>query len=121
MTDMRTSHQKMLDLEEENERLKAMVADDRRFCLCGCPVEEHENYGEDGESCGDGDHVCLRVPAAVAAAFAEYERLRAALEDLLGHAEMTDIHSYTTCTPGDSDNADRGCPACLAVKALKGE
>jgi len=52
---------------------------------------------------------------------AEVERLRAALEDLLGHAEMTDIHSYTTCTPGDSDNADRGCPVCLAVKALKGE
>ena len=58
---------------------------------------------------------------------AEVEKLRDALEDLLAraetlaHAEMTDIHSYTTCTPGDSDNADRGCPVCLAVKALKGE
>ena len=56
----------------------------------------------------------------------EIERLRDALEDLLAraeqlaHAEMTDIHSYTTCTPGDSDNADRGCPACLAREALKG-
>ena len=58
---------------------------------------------------------------------AEVEKLRDALEDLLAraeqlaHAEMTDIHSYTTCTPGDSDNADRGCPACLAREALKGE
>lgn len=36
----------------------------RSVCICGCPIAEHENYGEDGESCGR-DHECLRVDPAV--------------------------------------------------------
>ena len=57
----------------EIERLKAELAEDRRFCLCGCAIEDHENYGEDGESCGDGDHVCLRTCAAVVSLFKDVE------------------------------------------------
>ncbi len=70
----------------EIERLKAELAEDRRFCLCGCAIEDHENYGEDGESCGDGDHVCLRACAAVASeyrrALEESERLEERVSDL---------------------------------------
>lgn len=34
-------------------------------CLCGCPDSEHESYDEDGESCEQDDHECIRVAPAV--------------------------------------------------------
>lgn len=57
---------------------------DRAVCLCSCPAGDHESYGEDGESCQDETHVCLRVAVAVreyvAAAEARESALRADLE-----------------------------------------
>jgi hypothetical protein len=50
--------------------LRQCVADDRAVCLCGCPADAHESYGEDGESCGCEDHDCLRVCAGAADAVA---------------------------------------------------
>lgn len=35
-------------------------------CACGCPMTQHESYGEDGESCGNDNHDCVRVFPAVA-------------------------------------------------------
>ena len=43
--------------------LEEMVRVDNAVCLCGCG--EHENLGEDGESCGDDAHFCLRVAPSV--------------------------------------------------------
>jgi hypothetical protein len=53
-------------IEDAGEDLRA----DRAVCLCGCPPDVHENYGEDGESCGNDDHDCIRVSVGVAQAFA---------------------------------------------------
>jgi hypothetical protein len=33
----------------------------RTVCLCGCPLEAHENYGEDGEGCAIDNHACVRL------------------------------------------------------------
>jgi hypothetical protein len=46
------------------ERLEAALAEDRAVCLCGCSADEHENYGEEGEACGNDDHECIRVCVA---------------------------------------------------------
>ncbi len=43
--------------------LEEMVRVGNAVCLCGCG--EHENLGEDGESCGDDAHFCLRVAPSV--------------------------------------------------------
>ena len=52
-------------------------------CICQCPMGEHENYGEDGFSCGEG-HECLLASTAVCVAVAEQrreiERLREKVE-----------------------------------------
>ncbi len=45
--------------------LRAELMTDRAVCICGCPNETHESYGEDGEACEHEDHECLRVPVAV--------------------------------------------------------
>lgn len=34
-------------------------------CACGCPSEAHENYGEDGQSCGEASHECVPTSPAV--------------------------------------------------------
>lgn len=57
--------EEVLWLADENARLLATFEEDRAVCICGCPAEEHEDYGEDGESCGNGMHECIRVAPAV--------------------------------------------------------
>ena len=47
--------------------LESLLRECNAVCLCGCPDSEHESYGEDGESCGDEEHECIRVPSAVLA------------------------------------------------------
>lgn len=54
---------------------------DRAVCLCGCPDADHENYGEDGESCDVEGHECVRVCAAAGEIVA---RLRRAQEAMAG-------------------------------------
>lgn len=58
-------------LRDENRRLAAEIgrlreelAIDRAVCICGCPPEDHEDGGEDGEQCAHEDHECLRVCVA---------------------------------------------------------
>lgn len=59
----------------EVARLTALLRECNAVCLCGCPESEHESYGEDGESCADEGHECIRVAKAV---LAYVERLRSA-------------------------------------------
>ncbi len=55
------------------------LANERAVCICGCPVDQHENYGEDGESCEVKEHQCLRVCVAVRnLLYAEMRRRRVA-------------------------------------------
>lgn len=49
----------------EIARLAALLSECNAVCLCGCPESEHESYGEDGESCADEGHECIRVAPAV--------------------------------------------------------
>lgn len=58
------------DREREIERLTARVREDNAVCICGCPPEEHESYGEDGESCENDKHECLRACPSIAATVA---------------------------------------------------
>lgn len=52
--------------EEENYRLREVLRDSNAVCACGCPVDAHENYGEDGECCESDEHECVRTSIAVA-------------------------------------------------------
>ncbi len=45
------------------------IEEDNAVCLCGCPPEEHESQGEDGEQCAHEDHDCIRVCRAARNAF----------------------------------------------------
>lgn len=45
--------------------LESLLRECNAVCLCGCPASEHESYGEDGESCADEGHECIRVAPAV--------------------------------------------------------
>ena len=56
-------------LLDELETLRQRVNEDNEVCLCGCPPEAHECYEEDGESCENETHTCLRVCRSVAAEF----------------------------------------------------
>lgn len=55
------------------DELTVLLRESNAVCLCGCPESEHESYGEDGESCADEGHECIRVAPAV---LAYVERLR---------------------------------------------
>lgn len=59
-----------LALVAEVERLRERVREDNAVCLCGCPDDAHELDRDDGESCEDESHTCVRVPRAVAEEFA---------------------------------------------------
>lgn len=49
---------------EEIARLRAVCDESNAVCACGCPVDEHERY-EEGESCANPMHECLRTSKAV--------------------------------------------------------
>ena len=56
---------------------------------------------------------------AIRALLARAGQIEVALDDLMSK-EVEEWHAYTTCTLGGFDNADRGCYACRARKALVG-
>jgi NTP pyrophosphatase (non-canonical NTP hydrolase) len=62
------------------ERLKEVAKDSNVVCICGCPMNEHENYGEDGLGCENPHHECIPTSHAVLNIAqdlrAEVERLR---------------------------------------------
>jgi len=47
-------------IREQRDAYKATV-DELSACLCGCPLSEHEGYGEDGISCEVEGHICVHV------------------------------------------------------------
>jgi hypothetical protein len=51
-------------------------------CICQCPMDQHENYGEDGFACGEG-HECLLASTAVCALIDEQAARIAKLEGRL--------------------------------------
>jgi hypothetical protein len=59
------------------------------------------------------------VREAIRAVLARAGQIEVALDDLMSK-EVEEWHAYTTCTLGGFDNADRGCYACRARKALVG-
>ena len=60
-----------------------------------------------------------RITEAIRAVLARAGQIEVALDDLMSK-EVEEWHAYTTCTLGGFDNADRGCYACRARKALVG-
>ncbi len=73
--------------DETRERLLERIRQDNAFCICGCPDSEHESYGEDGESCENPRHECVRVCAAAASIA---ESLRAEVARLVGEGQRKD-------------------------------
>ena len=71
--------------------LESLLRECNAVCLCGCPDSEHESYGEDGESCADEEHECIRVAPAV---LEIVQRYRVALSDAL--------RAQTTPPPSDA-------------------
>lgn len=103
-------------LRAEVERLRGLLAECNAVCLCGCPAEAHESYGEDGEACGKG-HDCMRVPRSVATSTAA---LRAAITLLVEAGD---------CQINCNDDLRRRCGSCrdgwqsarVAALAARGE
>jgi hypothetical protein len=56
------------------------IKDENSVCICGCPNEDHENYGEEGEACEHEDHECIRVCHAAAQIADGYRKQIAELE-----------------------------------------
>lgn len=59
---MGDEHRALVDKADE---LKAQLVESNEVCVCGCPPDQHENYGEDGEGCEDDSHECVRTCIAV--------------------------------------------------------
>ena len=49
----------------QQEQLLEVCHESNAVCICGCPVAEHENYGDEGEACEHPEHECLRTSKAV--------------------------------------------------------
>lgn len=83
--------QSYLALLDEYEHLKAELVEERRFCICGCSVSEHENYGDEGLGCDNPQHECVLVCAAAASIadelHKEIERLKAEHSKIYGNWE----------------------------------
>ena len=67
-------------LEAEKAALLEVLKESNAVCVCGCPNEQHENYGEDGEACEDDTHECNRASRAVLASVAKLRAEKAALQ-----------------------------------------
>jgi len=63
---MKEWQSRALKAEDEIRRLREELSEERHFCICGCPMDEHENYGEDGFGCDNPNHECVLVCAAAA-------------------------------------------------------
>lgn len=95
----------------EHERLSVSLAtaqqelrDASSVCACGCPDAEHESY-EEGLSCANDQHDCVRTSAAV---LSMLTNLRGSLAT--AQAEIADARDYLTqlfkvCAPQCRPNA----------------
>jgi hypothetical protein len=50
-----------------NEGWQRGRADGMTVCACGCPIDRHEDVGEEGEQCANPHHECLRTTPALLA------------------------------------------------------
>lgn len=60
--------------ERAEKQLRDELAVERAVCICGCPPGEHESYGDEGETCENESHECIRVAVAVAQIAANMSR-----------------------------------------------
>lgn len=63
----------------------ALFEESNAVCACGCPNEDHENYGEDGMSCPVEGHECVPTSKAV---LSMLQRLRKDVQDELASSDM---------------------------------
>jgi hypothetical protein len=81
--------------------LEEMVMEDNAVCVCGCPPEAHEDYGEDGESCENDSHGCLRTSEAAASMLEEMREEIARLQK-----KATEAATLVRKAKGDNDVFD---------------
>ena len=93
----------VITLTAERDALTTVCHESNEVCLCGCPLSEHENYGEDGESCADETHQCVRTSKAVRMIVTRAEQrlatLRARLEQLANDWRNTYVLAADPLTP----------------------
>lgn len=79
----------------ENDRLKLVLVESNEVCVCGCDADQHENYGEDGEGCGNDSHECVRTCIAIRDKFtAAREALKGLVEAHRGIYKYGSVHPH---------------------------
>ena len=102
------------EVEAERDAMSGHL-DDLSVCICGCPMDEHENVDEGAESCGNDDHECFRVYPAVlqivTALRADLAAVTAERDTLLSQRD----HAIRDCedAEGAHDQAGEQCAAAL--------
>lgn len=66
---------------------QALGQDCASECACGCPVADHDNYGEDGEQCDHQEHECYRTSKVALAELTKLRLLLLAAETQLTKAQ----------------------------------
>jgi len=59
--------------EAEREQLLERVKEDNAVCICGCSEGDHERY-DDGESCANEEHECIRTCLAIRHLYVEMRK-----------------------------------------------
>ncbi len=73
--------QRLAEAEADCDRLTTVCNESNAVCACGCANDEHESYGEDGESCGHDDHECVRTSLVVSCMLRDLRADRDALRE----------------------------------------
>jgi len=100
-------------LLDEVETLRQRVNEDNEVCLCGCPPDAHECYEEDGESCENETHTCLRVCRSVAAEFEASQKALSA--ERIENAHLRE--AFVTMEKAYNSLALRTCETCRHQRA----
>src|ERR1017187_9603380 len=83
--------------------LRAALAETTGVFLCGCPPEDHESYGEDGESCGHDDHECIRTCRAIQTLYTRRSAaLKKAEEERDAQTRRADVTLAKMCDARDA-------------------
>jgi hypothetical protein len=103
-----------LALLDENERLKEVNGELQSICICGCPLDAHENYGEDGMGCENPYHECVLISHA---AFN-------IMEEIIRRLKAESVNSFAQCDScgGLHPKTPNGtCGPCKEIERLKEE
>ena len=105
-------------LTKTNDLLDRSLDSWTEVCVCGCPISEHENYGEEGESCEHEDHQCLRTCPGIAEMFVVERTARESAEARVRALEgaLRRIEDHRGLAPW----GDAGKLADIAARALRG-